>query len=372
MGTTLRDTIEESVNKVEAEEVVNDATPVEAPVVAPIDKVDAATIAESERVAEANKPGRTAGRQRDENGRLLPGKAEAKGTPVAPQAQEGAVQAEVKPLPRPSSWEKGMWPIWDKLNTGAPLDAKEARQLAEYTGKREGDYAKGVSTYKQEWESAKPLLDAVAPFLPVLQQHNIQPGQWISNLGRAHHTLATGDNNSKLQAFSKLAQEYGVPLQALYDPAFAQQFVTQQVQRQAPQPNVDELVERKFAQYRTQDSIAQFAAAKDATGNPAHPHFEAVRQQMGRLLDAGLAQDLNDAYSKALKLDEGLWQAEQDAKKNADEATRLEAQRKATAAAKANAVSPRSATPSSAGAGANKGLRSTIAEAVDQHTSSRV
>lgn len=333
--------------------------------------------AASEPVAAASEPaGETEAqrteRLRDEKGRFAEGKAEVKAPPKEPQAQVAPTQAAA-PIPRPSSWEKAMWPIWDKLNAGTPLDAKEARQLAEYSNKREGDYAKGVSTYKQEWDNAKPVVEAIAPFLPVLQQHNIQPAQWISNLGRAHHTLATGDNNSKLQAFAKLANEYGVPLQALYDPSYAQQFVAQSIQQRQPQIPVEQLVAQEVNKFRTQDSIQQFAEAKDGSGNSLHPHFEAVRQQMGQLLDAGLAQDLNDAYSKALRMNDDLWQAEQDAKRKADETARLEAQRKATAAAKANAVSVRSATPATAGAGANKGsVRSALEAAVEQHVGGRV
>lgn len=362
--TTLREVVEGAVN--EAEEV---APVVEAPVVeTPPEQVAAAPTETAEQ-----KAGRTAGRERDDKGRLLPGAAkkpeEAAPAPVAPVV----AAPEAKPIPRPSSWEKGMWPVWEKLNAGTSLDAKEARQLAEYTNKREGDYAKGVSTYKTEWESAKPLIEAMAPFMPELQQHNIQPSQWISNLGRAHVALAKGSAQEKLQMFAKLSQDYGVPLQALYDPQFAQQFVAQAVHQQPVQQpvNVEQKFEEMWAKRETASSIEQFRATKDAAGNPLYPHFDVVRPDMALLLDAGKAQDLPSAYAMSLRLHDDLWQSEQDAKKGADQTAKSEANRKAVAAAKGNAVSVKSSTPASASAQA-KGLRSTIAEAVDQHTSSRV
>jgi hypothetical protein len=93
---------------------------------------------------------------------------------------------------------------------------------------------------------------------------------------------------------------------------------------------------------------------------------------MAQLLESGLATDLEGAYTAAVKLDDELFQSVQAEKAKAEEARRLEEQRKAVSAAKSNAISPRSSTPASTGAGAPKGLRSTIESAFDQHTGGRV
>ena len=354
MGSTLREALESAVSSQEAKE--SELAP------APIENAEPVTQVQP---AESEAPiGETEAqrieRLRDEKGRFIEGKVEAKPEVKAPVEASPVV---ARP-PRPSSWKKDYWDHWEKLDP----------KLAEYLNQREGEYAKGVSTYKQEWDNAKPLIDAVAPFLPVLQQHNIKPDQWITNLGRAHHTLATGDGQSKLQMFAKLAQEYGVPLQALYDPAVAQQFVTQQIQqpRQAPQADVATLVKQELSAARTMDAIEQFQMATDAAGNKLYPHFETVKSDMALLLEAGKAQDLKSAYSKALRLHDDLWQSEQDMKRKADEAARLEANRKAVAAAKGSAVSVKSATPASAGAAPKKGIRSQLEEAFDAHTTGRV
>jgi len=39
----------------------------------------------------------------------------------------------------------------------------------------------------------------------LLQENNIAPQQWISNLGTAHKTLALGSPQEKLQMFAQLA-----------------------------------------------------------------------------------------------------------------------------------------------------------------------
>lgn len=301
-----------------------------------------------------------ADRLRDEKGRFVEGKAEVKAPPVVAEP----APAVVRPA-RPSSWKKDYWDHWDKLDP----------KVAEYINQREGEYAKGVSTYKSEWDNAKPLIDAVAPFLPELQKHNIQPAQWITNLGRAHHSLVTGDNQSKLQMFAKLAQDYGVPLQALYDQQAAQQFVSQSIQQPrqpVPQQDIGALVKQELEAARTQDAIQQFQVAKDAAGNLLYPHFETVKSDMALLLEAGKAQDLPSAYDKAMRLHDDLFQAEQDRKRKAEEASRLEAQRKAVAAAKGSAVSVKSATPAVAGSSPKKGIRANLDEAWDQHASGRV
>ena len=361
MATSIREALESAVSSQEAKESTLAAAPetvvVDTPAVETV-QADAAPIGETD--------AQRTERLRDEKGRFAEGKAPAKVEPVAPASAQ--VQAPVvAKLPKPDSWKKEYQDDWDAMTL----------RQQEYAKQREDQYFKGVSTYQQEWKGAKPLLDAVAPFLPELQKHNIAPEQWITNLGRAHHTLATGDGQSKLQMFAKLAQDYGVPLQALYDPNYAQQFVAQTIQQpqvqQAQQPaDLDALIEKKWNEKRTQQSIEEFEAAKDAAGQPQYPHFQTVKADMALLLDAGKAQDLKSAYSMALRLHDDLWQAEQAAQGKAQEAARLEASRKAVAVAKGSAVSVKSATPASAGSAPRKGIRGTLEDAFDQHMTGRV
>lgn len=356
MENTLRETIESAVTEVEAKDV---STP---EVVAPaVESVPAETVIAGE--TEQQK----ADRLRDEKGRFVAGEAEKKSD--VPAVAVAAPQVpEVKRPARPSSWKKDYWADWDKLDP----------KVAEYINQREGEYAKGVSTYKTEWETAKPLLEAVTPFRDVIQQTGLQPAQWINELGTAHKLLTQGSPEQKLHVFTQIALNNGIDLMKFAEKVFVrgqdgQVYLNQQaMQRPQPQqpvqqPNVEQTVQKILAQERAQQSLAEFSSNKEK-----YPHYEAVRQQMGQLLDAGLAQDLPDAYTKALRMNDELFQAEQDAKRKADETAKLEAQRKATAAAKANAVSTKSATPASTGANANKGLRSTIADAVEQHSGGRV
>ena len=334
---TLRDTISALVDKAEAP---TEQTPVKT------EPVEVETPVEE--TAE-QKAGRTAGRARDEKGRLLPG----------PPKEEPVVAApEVKKPPKPSSWKKDYEQDWEKLDP----------RVAEYINQRESDYAKGVSTYKTEWEQAKPLLEAVNPYLPDIQRLGITPAQAVAKLAQAHRDMSSANPMQKLQFFARMANDYQVPLQALLDPQFAQQWQQNQLQsQQPPQVPVEKLVEQKMSEYFSKQAVEAFGSDKEK-----YPHFEAVRSKMAQLLESGLANDLEGAYHAAVKLDDELWQAEQQAKLKAEEAQRLEAQAKAVKAAKGNAISPKSSTPSVPGAGAKKGLRDTLESAYEEVMSGRV
>lgn len=349
---SLRDTIEEAVNTAETTQPDAPVTP--------------AVVADKPVVAvetDEQKAGRTAGRARDEQGRLLPGKAEKPPGQVAVQA--APIVPQQPKMPPPSSWKKDHWGAWEKLSTENP-------QLAEYLNQREGEFARGVSTYKQEYESVRPLQEAIQPLLPILQQYGIQPAQWITNMGAAHHQLVFGTPQQKLQMFAKLAQDYQVPLQALYDNQAQQHFLMQQQlqpQPQVKQPDVEALFEQKWVEKEAKSDLQRFQEAKDGSGNPLYPHYERVRDDMALLLEHGKAQDLKSAYDVAIRMHDDIWTQEQSARQAAAQQSVQKGHQRQVAQAKAAAVSPKTATPGSAGSQKATGIRAAIESAVEAHAS---
>lgn len=372
---TLRETLLDSIATVTETPAADTVTPAAQPSEAAVAPVPAAESA-------AEKAGRLAGRSRDDRGRVLPGKpvktsaAQAQ-TPVesvlssAPAAQPAPAAAEpaLAPIPRPSSWKKEMWPVWDKLVAGTPLDAKEARQVAEYNAQRETQFATGVSTYKSVAEAAKPVMDAIAPFKADLDRHGIQAPDMVHRLMSAHRSLALGSPHEKLSLFSKLANDYGIPIQALYDQNAQQQYLAsapaQAPQPQASQPqDINRLVEQAIVNREVQQTIAQMEANKEK-----YPFYPYVKATMAQLLEANEANDLDDAYQKALEHPE---HALLTTVQHSQQAQAAEAARRATAqatvtAARANTVSTRSATPAPAAAPTGaKSVRDSILSAVEQ------
>src|SRR3990167_1691564 len=351
MGSTLREALESAVSAQEAKESTLEAAPA-APVETVAEPVEAVQPPEAPIGETAEQ--RTE-RLRDEKGRFAEGKAEAKPKAAKPDEAKAAElkaavpAAPVTPkIPKPDSWKKEKQADWDALTPSQQAYVKE----------REDQYFKGISTYQQEWKSAKPLIDAIAPFMPELEANNIKPNEWITNLGKAHYTLAKGSPQAKLQMFAQLSKDYGVPLQALFDPQIAQQYVQQSIHQPtpAPQQDIGSLVRQELLTQKLNDEITNFATAKDTAGNTLYPHYETVRADMALLLEAGKAQDLPSAYRMALRLHDDLFEAEHEAKRKADHTASLDANRKAVSVAKGSAVSVKSATPASAGAAPKKGI----------------
>lgn len=298
-------------------------------------------------------------RLRDERGRF----AAAQTTEAAPPAQEQQAQAPARPE-RPSSWKKEYWEHWDKLDPS----------LAGYLRQREDEYAKGVSTYKSEWDRAKPLIEAITPFLPTLQQHNIDPASWVTNLGRAHQTLAMADPATKVQMFRQLASQYGVPVEQLMptgdgtqqqpagDPNV--QWLTNQVNELRGTLSTWQTAQQQREQQEAERAIAEFASKA--------PHLEKVRQTMAGLLQSGVARDLQDAYERAIWMDPEIRATEIERQRKESEAKEAEAKRAAAQQARAAAVSVRGATPANAKTAPAQGLRAQLSEAVEAHLGGRV
>jgi hypothetical protein len=301
-------------------------------------------------------------RARDEAGRFARKEADAAVTtptqakaPVAPQAQLDPLTAL-----RPTTWKKEYLPLWDKAATGRPLTKDEWKKLAEYNGQRENEYKTGVSTYKAEATAAKELQEAITPFLPELQANNIAPAAWIKQLGQAHYALAKGNPELKLQVFRELARQYNVPLGAvLQNPEQVPPIVNDLLgQIQALKEQVSGVTT-----WRQQQETTSLTSeiAKYANDKVNYPYFEAVRGTMAQLLETGLAQDIPSAYPKAIWMQDDVREAEKLRLSQASQQTNV------VVKARANAVSPKSATPSGQVTNAKaKDIRSGLEDAFEQ------
>jgi hypothetical protein len=314
-------------------------TPVEKEIEVNDDPIQAENASEETSVEESD--------NRDEKGRF---KAQEASTDQD-SAEEPDVVGEADDVPeeeikRPTTWKKEYVEVWNKMQEGKPLDKAEFAKFAEYANQRESEYKKGVSAYKAEADNARALTEAIGQFTPELQKHGIHPVAWINNLGRAHYALANGTYEQKLNAFNRLAQDYGIqlnqdalqmPEQAYVDPY--QQQLMQQLQ--ATQQKVAQL-----SQIREQEENARLnqEISRVSSDKERFPHFEMVREDMAQLLERGLAPNLETAYAKAVRMNDEAYKLEQDRLLKSVSTQASKAQQ--VAKAKATAVSPRSVTPS--------------------------
>lgn len=356
MSTSIRDALESAIDAAEN----NDLEPVE--------QVESLEVAPQDDIAEEAKV------DRDESGKFKAKESNGYESPEPVEASAEPVEEVVEEddIPRPSTWKKEYLPLWDKARSGEQLTKEEGRKLTNYLNQREQEYKKGVSTYKAEADRARSLEEAIAPFIPELQAQNISPSAWINNLGRAHVILTKAPYQEKVAMFHRLAGEYGIQfdqsgqvVQQSYDP------YTQQLMAQLQQVNQEVgTIKSRFQQEedaRLNAEIQSFSSNVDK-----YPHFEALREDMAQLLELGKAQDLDTAYRLAVRLNDDVWQQEQEkllSKAKQDAIKQAQVQK-----AKSASVSVKTTTPSGKTADGvdTKDRRAVIGSAFDNIATSRV
>lgn len=291
------------------------------------------------------------------------------------EAAESADKDEVeeeKPITRPSTWKKEYVQIWDKMEKGEQISREDFVKFAEYANQRESEYKKGVSTYKAEADRARAYEEAVAPFAQNLQQRGIEPTIYIQNLARADQILTHAPYEQKVQLFHQLARDYGIQLNG-ESVASEQQLdpYTQQLMNQLNMVNQEvSTIKSRFQQEENQrlmNEIEKYRSDKEK-----YPHFDVVREEMAQLLELGKAPDLETAYKKAVRMNDDVWQLEQERLLKEAKTQAIKAQQ--VAKAKAAAVSVKSVTPSGkvADPEAKKDRRSLIADQLGEAMSRRV
>ena len=256
-------------------------------------------------------------------------------------AAEEPAEAEEPPVWKrpPASWKKDYHEIWQKADP----------KMQEYAWQREEQMRAGVEPLLSKAQFADAMQEAIQPYMNTIQGLGLQPEKAVAALMEADHKLRNSDPQTKLQYFYQLAQSYGINLGAMQGQTPQQPGV--------PQGGVDPLVYQlqnelnnvrgevmgwKQAQEMQQNQqllgeINQFSLKAE--------HFEDARPTMIQLLQSGMAETLEEAYDKAIRLNPEL--SEQVSKAQQAEIASKQAREanKAAKAARAAAVSVRSATP---------------------------
>lgn len=261
--------------------------------------------------------------------------------PTPPADNSDTPPADAPPTPSalepPKTWRKEALEQWNTLP-----EVVKAEVL-----KREEDIFRGLEVYRADATFGKSLKAALDPYLPILQQYNIDPAAQVANLMQAHHTLALGAPEQKVAFMRQLAQEYGIDLGELsgagapfVDPAV--DALQKELQAVKSTLSARERAEAQQRMQSIQTEIEQFAS------DPANEHFDSVANDIAALLKAGTAKDLKDAYEKAVWANP-VTRAKLVAKQQADAAAqaKAEAAKRAAAAKSASSVVVR-AKPSSA------------------------
>ena len=249
----------------------------------------------------------------------------------------------------PASWKKDYHEAW---TTADP-------KLKEYAWKREEEMRAGVQPLLTKAQYADQMQQAIEPYMNNIRGLGIEAPQAVKALMEADNVLRHGSPQQKQAYFAQLAQQYGINMGDVQvqptDPNFYA------IQNELAQVR-GEVLNWKQQQENAQNQallqeINQFQAKAE--------YFEEARPTMIQLLNSGVAQDLDDAYQKAIRLDNDLFMKHQQASQGAADAAKREASNKAAKAARAAAVSVKSSTPGAATSTKAQDRRSLLMEQFD-------
>ena len=107
-----------------------------------------------------------------------------------------------------------------------------------------------------------------------------------------------------LATIKLLADAYGVEFGATEQAADSQ--LRLQLNQMQQTLNAQQQYIQEQKDYSIQNAIREFVEAKADDGSLKHPYYEDVKLDMGALLKGGLAQDLSEAYNKAIYMNESV------------------------------------------------------------------
>ena len=270
---------------------------------------------------------------RDEAGRFAP---KAKAEPEAPAVVEPPPEPPVWDRP-PASWKKEYHDVWSKADP----------KLREYAYQREEQMRRGVEPLLTKAQFADAMNEAIEPYRETIRGLGIPEHEAVAALMKADYTLrTTTDPAARTAYFQQLAQAYGVNLGA--PPA---------TPGATPQQGIDPMVwQLQNELNKVRGEVMGWKQQQEAVENQSllseieaysqkAEYFEDARPTMIQLLQSGMAQTLEEAYEKAIRLDSDLSERVSAAKQAVAQAKAASDANRAAKVARAAAVSVRSATP---------------------------
>lgn len=214
-------------------------------------------------------------------------------------AGEGEEQGQTKPVTTaeaaPKTWRAEAQKEWDKLS---PVVKQEI-------AKREEDMFKGMEQYRNDASFGKTIQQVLDPFVPILQQHGINPIQQIGDLMNAHKTLALGSPEAKVGMLRWLAKEYSIDLGGLGGGPAAEAgqegYVDPAVK--GLQDKLQSVESRLQQDQEAREAEARAKATSDLQAfraDPEHVYFDELVTDITQLMRSGICSNLKQAYDRAV------------------------------------------------------------------------
>ena len=218
---------------------------------------------------------------------------------------DAAGEPEPDALTAPKTWPAEHREAFEQL------PAEQRSFMLHRERERDAAFTRKTTELAEQRREVEGLQGVLAPYRQQMQANGISEAEYVSRLMSYDNAL----RQNPQAALSHLAQHYGVNLSSsdsgvdraeeTSDPQI-QQLQQQLTQTQAHVQSMQQS-QLNAQQQQLVDQVESFATLKDAKGNLKHPHFEKVRERMGRLVNAGETTDLAQAYDMALRLDDDLY-----------------------------------------------------------------
>lgn len=232
----------------------------------------------------------------------------------------------------PSSWKKEFHETWQ---TADP-------KLQEYAWQREEEMRKGVEPLITKAQYADQVQKAFEPYMDTIRGNGSNPIEAIKGLMEADRVMRFGQPDEKRNFLASLANNYGIDLNGVA-PLQTGPIDPKVIELQNELNNIRGEVsgwKQQQEEMETQGLLGQI----DQFAQKAE-YFEEARPTMIQLLQNGIVNTLEEAYEKAIRLDDNLFSEIQQSQQAKLEAERRDSANRAAKAAKAAAVSVRSSTP---------------------------
>lgn len=246
----------------------------------------------------------------------------------APEEVEEAEEVKVSP-------ERSPWKSWKA--DAAKVMEKLPEEAQKYIIERQDQFHKGIEQYKEAANYAKTIDRAISPYKDYMSNLGVTPDVAFTNLLKTEHTLRMGTYQEKAEMLQKLAHDYQIDMNSLagvpYDPNMHN--LKSQLEYTQSQLQASQNFRQSQEDVQIQSTIDEFAQS--------HEHFTDVQATMADLLERGFANDLDDAYAKAVRLDDNVFNKTVAQQQSGVNRQNLVQANQAAQAAKAAAVSVKGA-----------------------------
>ena len=246
----------------------------------------------------------------------------------APDAPEEVEEVKVSP-------ERSPWKSWKA--DAAKVMEKLPEEAQKYIIERQDQFHKGIEQYKEAANYAKTIDRAISPYKDYMSNLGVTPDVAFTNLLKTEHTLRMGTYQEKAEMLQKLAHDYQIDMNSLagvpYDPNMHN--LKSQLEYTQSQLQASQNFRQSQEDVQIQSTIDEFAQS--------HEHFTDVQATMADLLERGFANDLDDAYAKAIRLDDNIFNKTVAQQQSGVNRQNLVQANQAAQAAKAAAVSVKGA-----------------------------